>query len=517
MIMMGFEGFEFNSDIMDVLKRIKPCGVVLFKRNMRNWNQVNKLIRKLQNYALEIGLPMFLIALDHEGGPVFRMSNRLTPLPSAMALGASNNLNLVECIARIAGEELRALGFNLNFAPVADLNTNPRNPIIGIRSFGDDPIKVASMVSKYVLTLQSLGVMATAKHFPGHGDTSVDSHLDLPLVDIDFNTLMNRELIPFKAAIEVGVSCIMTSHVCFPKIDSSNLPATFSSYFLRDILRGLLGFNGVIVSDALEMKAISSRFDVDEIACYGLKAGLDIFLRCSDIDYIFELKDAIIKCIKNGVVTPSEIHNSYTRINALREKIKSLIKPSEISISTFRKNRMMSRDISLSSITIINSSLFNSLKNLESIAILVPRRLERFLSNFDPDVVRMIVDEFGVYWGNMVVSFYDESSSIEDLIDIVLNVDGTIFFTYNAIFDNFQLNLYKEIKDKVVVVVAAGLPYDAEFINDKPILLTYGFNPLILSALVDVLYGVCEARGILPVKLNLKTSICDNSLSHKHI
>ncbi|MEM3985527.1 MAG: beta-N-acetylhexosaminidase [Candidatus Methanomethylicia archaeon] len=506
MIMMGFDGLELNSEIMDALKRIKPCGLVFFRRNMANWNQVKKLIRDLQNYASSIGLPPLIIALDHEGGPVFRMASRLTPLPSAMALGASNDPSMVDCIARIAGQELKALGFNLNFAPVADLNTNPRNPVIGIRSFGDDPFKVANMVSRYVSSLQSTGVMATAKHFPGHGDTSVDSHLDLPIVDIDLNVLLNRELIPFKAAIDAGVSCIMTSHVCFPRVDSSNLPATFSKYLLRDVLRGMLGFNGVIISDALEMKAISSRFDVDDVALYGLNAGLNILLRGGDLNYIFDLKDSILKLVKSGEVDPKLLYDSYIRIEALRNKINSYSSPIEVSIKNLRKNRMLSMDVSLSSITLLKSDLFRPLKGYNSIAILIPKMLQRFLSNFSSEVVNLFVGEFGSYIDTLVISFYDEDVNFDDLMDIVYNVDGVVFFTYNAIFHRFQLDLYEKIKDRVLMVVAAGSPYDAELIDgDKPIALTYGLNPIVLSALVDVLCGVCEAHGIPPVKLNLKS------------
>jgi len=495
-----------ESELMEALKRIKPCGIVLFRRNMASWRQVKKLIMDIQNYASSIGLPNLLVALDHEGGPVFRMAGRLTPLPSAMALGASNDLSMVECIAKIAGEELKALGFNLNFAPVADLNTNPMNPVIGIRSFGDDPNRVASMVSRYVSAIQSTGVMATAKHFPGHGDTSVDSHLDLPVVDVDLNLLLSRELIPFKAAIEAGVSCIMTSHVCFPKVDPSSLPATFSKYILRDVLRGMLGFDGVIISDALEMKAISSNFDVDEVALYGLNAGLNIFLRSGDLNYIFDLKDSIMKHVKSGRVDSKVLYDSYNRIEACRNRIKSYPSDIELSIYKFRKNRMVSLDASLSSITILNGDGFKPLQNFDSIAILIPKVLQRFLSNFNSEVVDMVVGEFGSYIGNMVISFYDEEVDLDDLMDIVLNVDGVVFFTYNAIFNRFQLDLYGKIRDRVSVVVVAGSPYDAELIDgDKPIILTYGLNPIVLSALVDVLCGVCKAHGTLPVKLNLKS------------
>jgi len=501
--MMGFKGFELDSELMDVLKRVKPCGLVLFQRNIRGLTHVRRLIREIQDYASKIGLPNLFIALDHEGGIVFR-SERLTPLPSAMALGASGDPSLVECVARIAGEELKVLGFNVNFAPVADLNTNPRNPVIGLRSFGDDPESVSVMVSKYVSTLQSIGVMATAKHFPGHGDTSIDSHLDLPIVDVDLNLLMARELKPFKAAVDADVALIMTSHVSFPKIDETGLPATLSKKILRDILRGVLGFNGLIISDALEMKAISGRFDVWEIAFHGLNAGLNIFLRCDDFDAVLELKDAIIKCVKSGRVDSSILYDSYAKIEAVRGRIKSALTlhpPAKFSPTLFRRNRAASRDLSLNTITLINGGAFKPIKDLNSIVILIPKSLERFLSRFDYDVVGMIVGEFGSYVENIVLYFYDESSPIEDIVESSRSVDGVIFFTYNAIFNKFQMDLYRIVKDMVSVIVVAGLPYDVELIEDsKPIFLTYGLNPLSLSALVDVLCGFEKARGKVPVK-----------------
>jgi len=509
MIMMGFKGYELDSELMDVLRRVKPCGLVLFQRNIRGLTHVKRLIGEIQDYASNIGLPKLLVALDHEGGVVFR-SERLTPLPSAMALGASGDPSNVEGAARIAGEELKALGFNVNFAPVADLNTNPRNPVIGLRSFGDDPDTVSVMVSKYVSTLQSIGVMATAKHFPGHGDTSIDSHLDLPKVDVDLDLLMARELKPFKAAIDADVALIMTSHVSFPKIDETGLPATLSKKILRDILRGLLKFNGLIISDALEMKAISGRFDAGEVAFHGLNAGLNVFLRCDDYDSVFELKDAIIKCVRGGRVDQSVLYDSYARIEAVRGRIKSALSlhpPVKLSQSLFRRNRVASRDISLNAITLLNGEAFKPIKDLNSIVILIPKPLERFLSKFDYDVVGMVVGEFGSYVENIVLYFYDESSPIDDILEASRNVDGVIFFTYNAIFNDFQMDLYRIVRDRVSVIVVAGLPYDVELIGDsKPILLTYGLNPPSLSALVDVLCGFEGARGKLPVKLKSNAS-----------
>ncbi|MEM3615192.1 MAG: glycoside hydrolase family 3 N-terminal domain-containing protein, partial [Candidatus Methanomethylicia archaeon] len=388
-----------------------------------------------------------------------------------------------------------------------------------IRSFGDDPVRVASMVSRYVSTIQSFGVMAVAKHFPGHGDTSIDSHLDLPSVDVDMNTLLNRELIPFKAAVDSGVSCIMTSHVSFPNIDPSRLPATFSSIILRDILRGMLGFNGVIISDALEMKAISGRFDVRDVASYGLKAGLDIFLRCFDFDYIFDLKDSIIRFVNNGLISRDRIYESFKRIENLRGRfnLPSIMDPIyKVPLENLRRNRYLSHKVSLAAVTVNNGDLLKPLGIFGSLAILIPKNLERFLSNFNPEVVSLFVNEFGADIGTMVVTVYDENISIDDVLDVVLNVDGVLFFTYNAIFNKYQLDLYEKIKDRVSVIVIAGLPYDANFISDKkPIIFTYGLNTISLSALVDVLCGSHIAGGGLPVKLNF-SSICGTSPSHMH-
>ena len=318
MFMVGFSGTEFSSEHLELLKEVKPSGIVFFGRNMVDAEQVKELIFSFKKAARILELPPLLVALDYEGGKVFRMAKGLSPLPSAMALGATDDLSCVRTVASIAGRELRWMGFNVNFAPVADVNTNWRNPVIGIRSFGDDPLKVASFVSEYVSALQSNGIMAVAKHFPGHGDSSVDSHLDLPVVDIDMSLLLAREILPFKAAIKAGVSSIMTAHVVYPKLDASGLPATLSNSILSGILRELLGFKGVVFSDALEMKAIYDRYAPEEIVRYAVNAGVDVLLPCSDYDFILQLRDGLKKSVEAGIITEDRLMESYMRLEKVR-------------------------------------------------------------------------------------------------------------------------------------------------------------------------------------------------------
>jgi beta-N-acetylhexosaminidase len=253
-------------------------GVVLFADNVRDGEQVAGL-----NGALRAERSDLVIAIDEEGGDVTRLEARSgSSYPGNLALGSVDDLELTRAVAGSIADGLRAAGVTLNLAPVADVNSNPENPVIGVRSFGSDPELVARHVAASVTGMQERGVAACAKHFPGHGDTALDSHLDLPVVDDRRDELLAGPLMPFRAAVEAGVAAVMTAHVLVPALDS--VPATLSEVVVTGLLRDELGFEGAVVSDALEMRAISARAGIEGGAVRALAAGVDALCLGHDVD-----------------------------------------------------------------------------------------------------------------------------------------------------------------------------------------------------------------------------------------
>src|SRR5436309_2740298 len=269
LVWTGFDGPKLPDRIRTLLREGDVGGVSLFARNITDARQTRDLVREIHAAR---PVP---IAVDQEGGNVIRVAYG-TVFPSAMAFGAANDEALTERAAACTARELRALGIGVDFAPVCDVNVEPANPVIGTRSFSDDPAVVSAHAAAWIRGMQSAGVAGTAKHFPGHGATDRDSHLTLPTVRDDVATIERRDLAPFRAAIAARVAQIMTAHVLYPALDAR--PATYSSKILIDLLRGRLGFDGVVCSDALEMKGAAPEHE--EPAAAAIAAGADIAHVC---------------------------------------------------------------------------------------------------------------------------------------------------------------------------------------------------------------------------------------------
>ncbi|TCO68672.1 beta-glucosidase-like glycosyl hydrolase [Caldanaerobacter subterraneus] len=278
MLMIGFPSAFYDDHIRELVTSYKIGNVILFSRNVQDARQVMDLCTDIQKEAIEnTGIPAF-ISIDQEGGMVTRIYRGATYLPGNMAIGATKDPENAYKVGEIAGRELRTIGININFAPVMDVNNNPLNPVIGVRSYGENPEDVANFGINYIKGLQKEGVIATAKHFPGHGDTTVDSHLDLPKVNHGKDRLYEVELYPFKKAVENGVDAIMTAHILFPALEDSKVPATLSYNILTRILREEFKFDGLIITDCMEMNAIAKYFGTQKAASMAIKAGADIVL-----------------------------------------------------------------------------------------------------------------------------------------------------------------------------------------------------------------------------------------------
>ncbi|MGM9997981.1 MAG: beta-N-acetylhexosaminidase [Candidatus Bruticola sp.] len=314
LIMIDIPDQELKGDSARHLQEHTWNGVILFAKNVQNRLQVNKLIEDIHKNSK---LTPF-IAVDQEGGLVDRFRYpEMSLSPGAMALGTTNSEEAVYEAHRIMAEELRDLGIHIDFAPCLDVNNNSRNPIIGVRSFSADPQRVAAFGCAAIRGLRDGGVIPTAKHFPGHGNTDTDSHLALPSIKGSRTQLEETELVPFKAAIREQVEAIMTAHIVFPALDRE-LPATLSKTILTDLLRHELGYEGVIVTDSLAMKSIANTWGFGEAAVMSIEAGADLILALGTFEQQLESLQAIVDAVKQGRISQKRLDESLARLEKLR-------------------------------------------------------------------------------------------------------------------------------------------------------------------------------------------------------
>jgi beta-N-acetylhexosaminidase len=322
LIICGFEPPAVTAEVKELLREAMPLGVILFARNIESLEHVAELNRELK--ALRPGDPL-LCTVDQEGGRVARMREPATVWPSMRKIGGLRDLALVRRVGGALAQELRALAFDVDWAPVVDVDTNPDNPVIGDRAFADDPKAVAACGAALIAGLQGGGVGACAKHFPGHGDTDKDSHLDLPYVEHDLRRLRAVEWPPFAAAVAAGVGAVMTAHVVVLPLDEK-VPATLSGAVLGH-LRGELGFGGVIVSDDIEMKAVADRFSPAEMAARGVQAGVDVFLACRRPEVVLELYRGLVRAVEDEVITHEQLLAAEKRALAWRDRFFAPARP----------------------------------------------------------------------------------------------------------------------------------------------------------------------------------------------
>ena len=314
LIMVAVPGTGMHQGAESIIKEYLPGGVILFGYNLSSYHNNKRFINELQQSSLRhTGIPLF-VSIDQEGGRVVRITEGVTQFPGNMSAGTGGDDDLVYQWGRVLGLELRLSGVNMNLAPVLDVNNNPYNPVINTRSFGSDPGLVARMGSDYIRGIQDSHCIAVGKHFPGHGDTDKDSHYTLPVIRSDLKRLRSVELVPFKKAIDAGVESIMTAHISFPEIPGSNEPATLSPLFLTGILRNELKFTGLIITDDLEMAAISKKQEMGEAAVKSVLAGADIVLISSYGRNIPVIVGALKKAVVDKRISEARLNESLSRI-----------------------------------------------------------------------------------------------------------------------------------------------------------------------------------------------------------
>lgn len=327
LFMVGFLGTTLTPELAAFIKDYKPGGVILFSRNLESIEQIVDLTNDLQRCSTKSPL---LISIDQEGGRVSRLPKGFTIFPPCELIGRCNSGELAYAAAATIAKELRAVGINMNMAPVLDVNSNPDNPVIGDRAFGSSADVVGNLALVTAAGLQDNRVVACGKHFPGHGDTNADSHKELPVVEASRERLEAVEFPPFRRAAAAGLASMMTAHVLYRALDE-RLPATLSPDIITRLLREEMGYDGVVLTDDLEMHAIVDHYGPGDAAVRALLAGCDILLICKDRDREIAAFEAIEQAVASGTIDTARLDRSVTRIQRIKQRYLWPYRPAVIS------------------------------------------------------------------------------------------------------------------------------------------------------------------------------------------
>jgi beta-N-acetylhexosaminidase len=329
----GFAGDTIPSDLRALAREFDLGGIILFARNVVEPEQVAEIAREAQSLAQE--LPLW-VSVDQEGGRVARLKAPFTIWPPMLTLGRSGDEELAGRFARALAAELKAVGINLDFTPVLDILTNPKNPAIGDRALAERAEDVARFGQRIITTLQDAGIAACGKHFPGHGDTSTDSHHELPLIEHSPDRIEAVEFVPFRAAIEASVASIMTAHILIPAYDETR-PATLSPAIVDGLLKKKLGYQGLVLSDDLEMKAISARYGVPEATLAAINAGCDAVLMCgSSQEPQFAALEGLIRAVEQETLPLKRVEDALARHRRVKERFLAPVQPRPLAGAALR-------------------------------------------------------------------------------------------------------------------------------------------------------------------------------------
>ncbi|MFI9080826.1 glycoside hydrolase family 3 protein [Streptomyces sioyaensis] len=497
----------------DVVKKYHLGGVIYINSGtIANPKQVAHLSNGLQTAAVTSGAKIpLLISADQEYGTVVRIGPPATQFPGAMALGATGRPDLARKAAEISGRELNAMGVNQNDAPDADVNINPANPVIGLRSFSSDPRWAAKMVSAQVKGFQSAHggrTVAVAKHFPGHGDTDVDSHTDVPVVNHTKKEWEKLDAPPFRAAIKSGVDTIMTGHLVMPKIDPSGTPATLSTKLLTGLLRGELGYNGVVETDALNMAGVRKKYGDDKVPVMALKAGADELLMPPNMDVAYQ---AVLKAVKSGELTEHRIDQSVTRILRMKKNHGITVNP---MVDEGKVDRVVGTATNLEQAQAITNRTTTLIKNGSRQVPIRNKTGKMLVAGASTGARNAFTEEAKKRHTQAVPLDIDDGRPVGDVIKQavqgVSDNDLTVVLTQDATTDpnKRQQQVVEAMLDasrkagKPIIVVGVGKPYDISMFPDAPVYLnTYSRTPVAMSALANVLYGEVRPSGKLPVSI----------------
>ncbi len=511
-LLLAFEGKEQPSqEILKAIREYRPAGISLFRSlNMDDPAQIRELNRALQAAAREAGLPPLLIATDQEGGQLMAMGDG-TPLPGNMAIGATGSEDLARQAGEVLGREMAAVGVNGDYAPCVDVNINPKNPVVGARSFGEDAGEVARLGAAMVQGIQSQGAAATAKHFPGHGDTASDSHHGRALAPHGLERLRKVEFEPFRASIQAGVKMIMSAHLALPAVDGPEAPpATLSANILQNLLRGELGYEGVIVTDAMDMQAIQQGKALGGEAVKAAEAGADLLLVTSNPLDQARIHASLVEAAESGRLNPKGLEASARRIKDLKGWLSDGPAMPDLSVIRSARHMEIADAIAEQSITLVRDEhgiLPIRLGSEQRIAVVLPRPVDLTPADTSsyllPDLAGA-VRQYHPQVESFVTPFAPQEADIGPLMEALSGYDLIVIGTLNAFDQPSQAGMVKAALrlGKPVIVLALRLPYDLAAFPEAPVYAcTYSLLDPSLRAAAKCLFGQAKFRGRLPVSI----------------
>jgi beta-N-acetylhexosaminidase len=491
----------------EVVQKYHLGGVIYF-----NWtdsandpHQIANLSQGLQQAALsedsKVKIPL-TIATDQEQGVVVRVNPPATQFPGNMALGAGRSVDDARSAARITGEELKAIGINTDFAPVSDVNVNPLNPVIGVRSFSSDPKLAADLASAQVKGYQDdAGISATAKHFPGHGDTDVDSHFGFPVITHTREQWEQIDAPPFRADIAAGIDMIMTAHINFPALDPAGDPATLSKPILTGVLRGELGFKGVIITDSLGMQGVRDKYGDAEVAVRALLAGVDQLLMPPDMDTAY---NAVVEAVNSGRISQELLNEHVRRVLELKYEKGLVANP---YVDTSAVDSVVGTPEHLAAADAITNRTTTLVKNDDAALPMAVDGKKVLVTGYGVTTTATLGDALATRGADVTVKQTGTTPSdaaIAGAVTAAADKDAVVVTTMKAWSNAQQQKLVDDLlaTGKQVIVVAVRDPYDIAYFDDAPTYVaTYSYSPVAIEALARVLTGEVDPTGKLPVDI----------------
>lgn len=515
MFLLSFDGREGPpAEFLELLSQGRVGGVVLFRhKNIGSLGGIRHLTQTLQAQAMKASQPPLLIAADQEGGQLMAVGH-CTPFPGNMALGATGSERLAYQVGCALGRELAALGINVDFAPVCDVNNNPRNPVVGTRSFGEDPQLAATLAAAMIRGLQRSGVAATAKHFPGHGDVSSDSHHGAPVLKHSAQRIQRIELAPFRRAIDAGVRLIMTAHIVVPALNGrkNNLPSTLSPEILKRVLRQKMGFKGVIVSDALDMGALQQGEGYQADVLAAAAAGNDLLLFNQDLSRAKSAFSNLVQATRRGLLSQDDILDSSRRVTSLKNWIVRQSQP-DMGVVRCAEHLQLASEVARRSITLVRDTaellpLRLSAETRIAVVLPSPRDLTPAdTSSYEKVALAGAMRRYHCSCDEISISIDLTEPEIGRLRDALLRYELIVMGTIDAVTRRGQAQLINELirAGKKVIAVALRLPYDlATYPAAQTCICTYSVVPPAMESLADALFGKIDFAGRLPVTIPSK-------------
>ena len=506
MLLVGFEGLTAPDYILDWIAEGRIGGLILFGRNVESPEQVARLTQTLHETARKAGRPPLLIGIDQEGGTVARLRDGFTESPGALALGAADDEALAEEVSAMLAREMRALGINWDYAPVVDLTHDIANPTVGTRSPGSDRDLVSKIVSAEIRGFQSENVAASAKHFPGLGNTPVDTHVALAVISGSLDYLWEQDLVPFRAAVAAGVASVMVSHVKFEALDSE-YPATLSPVIVERLLREEMGYDGAACTDSMEMKAISDHYGAGESAVLAALAGIDLLLYSHYRQNQEDASKALLEAARSGRLPTRIIEQANARIAALKADYAISDAPNPSIIRQPEHLALAQRAARAGMVLLHNDGVFPLKSDAQNVALvefgalLDSEAMERGgLASF----ARMVSQRAP---GIDCVSLKAADPKPELLVraqQLAASADVLVLATRSAHLMPEQLSMARDLlgRARQTILICLRNPFDAGVLTGRAaVLCTCGDSTPSLQAAVDALFGDFVPTGRLPVEV----------------